>query len=319
MNAPVSSPGTPGHVVVLGSANVDLVAEVERRPSAGETLIGSDLQLYPGGKGANQAAAAARAGAKTLFLGCMGEDSHASFLRAQLKEAGVDVSGVRTVPRPTGTAMIMVTPDGENSIVVSQGANGALDVEMADAWELLWAAADLVVLNLEAPARTVEHVAARAGGLGVRVLINAAPAVPLLPSALSVCDPLIVNEHEATTMLGSSGVRSFAELAHELLHRGARSVVITLGGAGALIADQTGVETVPAYPVNVVDTTGAGDAFVGAVAAELARGVCLREAAQFATAMSALAVQAKGAQPSYLDRALVESFIASDRRMIAKA
>jgi ribokinase len=312
VNAKASSPGSPGHVVVLGSANADLVVEVERRPSAGETLIGSDLQLYPGGKGANQAAAAARAGAKTRFVGCMGEDSHATFLRARLEEAGVDVSGVRTVPRPTGTATIIVTPDGDNSIVVSPGANGAVDVEMADAMAPLWSAADVIVLNLEVPARTVEHVAARAAALGMRVLINAAPAVPLLPSALSVSDPLIVNEHEAATMLGSDGGRSFEELAHGLIQRGARSVVITLGGAGALIADLRGVETVPAYPVDVVDTTGAGDAFVGAVAAELARGVSLRESVQFATAMSALAVQTKGAQPSYVDRALVERFIASD-------
>lgn len=310
MTAAVTSPGSSGHVVVLGSANVDLVVEVERRPSAGETLIGSDLQLYPGGKGANQAAAAARAGAKTLFLGCMGEDSHATFLRERLEGAGVDVSRVRHVSRPTGTAMIVVTPDGENSIVVSPGANDAVDIEMADATAPLWGAADVIVLNLETPVRTVEYVAARAANLGVRVLINAAPAVPLLPSAVSVCDPLIVNEHEAAAMLGSSGGRSFEDLAHELIQRGARSVVITLGGAGALIADLTGTELVPAYPVDVVDTTGAGDAFVGAVAAELARGVCLREAVQFATAMSALAVRSKGAQPSYLDRALVENLMA---------
>jgi ribokinase len=246
-----------------------------------------------------------------MFLGCMGEDSHATFLCARMEEAGVDVSGVRTVPRPTGTAMILVTPEGENSIVVSPGANHAVDVEMADATTSLWAAADVIVLNLEAPARTVEHVAARAARLGVRVLINAAPAVPLCPSALSVCDPLIVNEHEAATMLGSNAGSSFEELAHGLIQRGARSVVITLGGAGALIADLTGTETVPAYSVDVVDTTGAGDAFVGAVATELSRGVCLREAVRFATAMAALAVQAKGAQSSYLDRAQVERFIAT--------
>lgn len=299
-----------GEVVVLGSANVDLVVEVDRRPSGGETLLGSDLHVYAGGKGANQAVAASRGGARTRFLGCMGDDDNAAFLRARLSAAGVDVSGVRTSARPTGTAMILLTPDGENSIVVSPGANSEVDVDMAQASAAVWQATDVLVANLEIPVATVAHVAPRAARTGVRVLLNAAPAVPLDATVLASCDPLIVNEYEARIVLDAAEGRSFEDLAADLVRRGARSVVITLGAAGAVVADAAGLELVPAYRVDVVDTTGAGDAFVGAVASELALGVGLRDAVRFATAMSALAVQEKGAQSSYRERGLVEEFMA---------
>ncbi len=302
-----------GTVVILGSANTDLVVEVDRRPEGGETLLGSDLHVFAGGKGANQAAAAARAGAQTRFLGCVGDDSNGAFLRARLGEAGVLLDDLRSGERSTGTALILLTPDGENSIVVSPGANSSVDLAMAESMVSVWSSASLLVLGLEIPASTVAYVAPAAADAGVRVLLNAAPAAQLDDRTIAVCDPLVVNEHEARIVLGADAgeADSFEELAARLLARGARSVVITLGACGALIADSDGTDVVPAYEVDVVDTTGAGDAFVGALACELARGVELRPAVRFATAMSAVAVQGKGAQSSYRDRSAVEAFMAA--------
>lgn len=210
--------------------------------------------------------------------------------------------------RPTGTALILVTPDGENSIV-SPGANHSLDIAAADAAATRWADADVLVLNLESPLDTVEHVAVTAAGSGVRVLLNAAPAHPLRADTLAVCDPLVVNEHEARILVADDGARSFEDLARVLLGRGVRSVVITLGADGALHGDAEGIETVPSHAVDVVDTTGAGDAFVGAMACELARGATVGDAVVFATAVAAVSVQTMGAQSSYPDRGEVERWL----------
>ncbi|WP_308116464.1 ribokinase [Microbacterium sp. EST19A] len=295
-------------MAVVGSANADLVVEVPRRPDGGETLLGSDLRLFAGGKGANQAASAARSGAEVQFHACVGADENAAIIRARLLEAGVDISGVTSVERPTGTALILVTPDGENSIVVSPGANHALDIAFAEAAAGDWSQADVLVLNLESPIETVEHVAAAAAERGVRVLLNAAPAQRLTAHTLSVCDPLVVNEHEARILLDDNGGSSFAELAQRLLDAGVVSVIITLGAAGALFGDRSGIETVSSHPVDVVDTTGAGDAFVGATACELAGGRSLRDAVEFATAVAAMSVQVMGAQSSYPDRRDVDAW-----------
>jgi len=307
-------------VVVVGSANADLVVEVPRRPAGGETLLGGDLRLLPGGKGANQAAAAARCGADTGFLACVGEDSNGAFLRGRLSDAGVDTSSLIEVDRPTGTAIILLTPDGENSIVVSPGANRELDVELAERHADAWIGAGVLVLSLEIPERTVLHVAARAAAGGTRVVLNAAPATRIAPETLRLCDPLVVNEHEALAALGDDvqdpdgfSTEDYARLATSLRAAGARSVVITLGAEGAIVADG-GAATpthVAAHRVRVTDTTGAGDAFVGAVACELSRGAGLVDAVRFATAVSAVSVQRIGAQTSYADRAEVEAFIAA--------
>ncbi len=296
-------------VAVLGSANADMVVHVSRRPLGGETLLGSDLHRHAGGKGANQAAAAARAGATTRFFACVGADSDAEFLRTRLINAGVNVDGMQTVDRPTGTALILLTPDGENSIVVSPGANHSLDVASAAASSPHWTAADVLVLNLETPLKTVEYAAAEAAARGVRVLLNAAPAQRLGVRTLTVCDPLVVNEHEARILLGDDGASSFDELAHRFLDAEVRSVVITLGAAGSLVAQSYGLESIPAHAVKAVDTTGAGDAFVGATACELARGSTLIDAVRFATAVSAISVQGPGAQASYPSRSDVDIFL----------
>ncbi|WP_432974055.1 ribokinase [Dactylosporangium sp. CA-233914] len=299
-------------VVVLGSANADLVVEVSRRPGGGETLTGSDLRVYPGGKGANQAAAAARAGATVRFLGCVGNDANATVLHESLSDAGVDLTGVRSVDRATGTAMILITPDGENSIVVSPGANHSLDPDLADEMADTWQGPNVLVMNLEIPLETVHHVVPKAAAARARIILNAAPAHALNAELLTHCDPLIVNEHEARIVLRESNPDvSYPDLAKRLLEAGARSVVITLGPEGSLVADSHGVQAVPAYRVQVLDTTGAGDAFVGATACELANGKTLIEAVRFATAMSALSVQSMGAQSSYPDRADVERLLDS--------
>lgn len=304
-------------VAVVGSANADLVVEVSRRPQGGETLLGGDLQLLPGGKGANQAAAAGRSGADVAMIACVGGDANGAYLRGQLSEAGVDTTHLVEADRPTGTAIILLTPDGENSIVVSPGANHALDIETVDRSADAWGTARVVVLSLEIPHETAFHVARRAAEAGVRVILNAAPATRIDPGVLALCDPLIVNEHEALEALGldegDPDAADYERLAGRLIAAGARSVVITLGGDGAVVADGDGVSRTPAYRVPVVDTTGAGDAFVGGVACELAAGAELGDAVRFATAVSAMSVQRVGAQSSYADRATVEEFIAEHR------
>lgn len=307
-------------VMVVGSANVDLVVEVPRRPGGGETLLGGDLRRLPGGKGANQAAAAARCGADAGIVACVGDDADGAFLRDRLSAVGVDTSTLIGVDGATGTAIILLTPDGENSIVVSPGANAALDIERAEQHAAAWTGSRVLVLSLEIPAATAFRVAARAAACGTRVVLNAAPATRIAPETLRLCDPLIVNEHEARAALGDDtthaaglAAEDYERLAGRLREAGARSVVITLGSAGAVVAGGR-AETptrVAAHRVPVIDTTGAGDAFVGAVACELARGVDLLEAVRFATAVSAVSVQRVGAQASYADRAEVEAFIAA--------
>lgn len=306
-----------GTVTVIGSANIDLVVEVDRRPGAGETIMGSDLQTHPGGKGANQAAAAARAGAPTRLVACVGDDPHGALQRTSLSDAGVDTGLVQISDRPTGTALILLTADGENSIVVSPGANADVSPAMVDGAVRSAGDDGVVVLSMEIPTAIVTYAAERAADAGIRVVLNAAPAHRLDEATLGRCDPLIVNEHEAQTVLGDGAAvdhdDDFDRLASALVARGARSVVVTLGAAGAAVAEEGGVYRVPAHRVDAIDTTGAGDAFVGAVACELARGASLHDAVTFATAMSAVAVQRMGAQSSYADRAEVEAFAAGGR------
>lgn len=297
-----------GEILVVGSANADLVVQVPRRPAGGETLLGGELQTYAGGKGANQAAAAGWAGGRVSFVGSVGHDGNGDFLSDRLVDAGVDIETLQRTERPSGTAVIFITPDGENSIVVSPGANADVSVEQVRSVDQCLATAKVVVISLEIPLETAIE-AARSGARGSgRVLFNAAPSVRLDTETLRCCDPLVVNEHEAQEVLGAESGMSFEQLAHGLREAGAKSVVITMGEQGALVLDDEGCSAVPAYEVKAVDTTGAGDAFVGALAVGLAEGASLREAAGFATAMSAIAVQRVGAQSSYAERAEVEAF-----------
>ncbi|KPC58798.1 ribokinase [Streptomyces chattanoogensis] len=288
-------------VLVVGSANADLTVRVERRPGAGETVLGTDLMESAGGKGANQAAAAARLGGRTALLARVGGDAFGELLLSAQRDAGTDVAPVIVDEAArTGTAMIIVSPDGDNSIVVSPGANAALTpADVAAAADVI-AASSVVSLQLEIPMESVRAAAAAAEDAGTRVVLNPSPApeAPLAPELLAVADPLVVNEHEARQLSGLADGKP-GEWAHALRDKGARSVVVTLGGEGALVLDASGVTEVAGVRVKAVDTTGAGDAFTGALATRLARGDALPDAARFAVRVGAAAVTKPGAQPSY--------------------
>lgn len=295
-------------VLVVGSANADLTVRVERRPGAGETVLGTDLVESAGGKGANQAAAAARIGGRTALLARVGGDAFGELLLSAQRAAGTDVTPVIVDDAArTGTAMIIVDPDGDNSIVVSPGANAALTPQdVAGAKEVI-ASSAVVSLQLEIPMESVRAAAAAAEQAGTRVVLNPSPApeAALAPELVAVADPLVVNEHEARLLSGRADGTP-AEWARALRDLGARSVVVTLGGDGALVLDTSGTSEVPGVRVKAVDTTGAGDAFTGALATRLARGDSLPEAARFAVRVGAAAVTKPGAQPSYPTRAELE-------------
>lgn len=293
---------TEGHdLVVVGSANADLVIGVRRRPAAGETVLGSDLATYPGGKGGNQAVAAARLGARTALLARVGDDAHGRLLLDTQRAAGVDTRPVLVGGAPTGVALITVDPSGDNSIVVSPGANARLTPADIEAAAPLLAAARVVSLQLEIPLETVA-AAVRAVGPDTRVVLNPSPPAPLPPDMLAACDPLVVNEHEARSLLDEDPAGAGDDptaWAAALLGRGSRSVVITLGPAGALAADPRDQTRVPGVPVEAVDTTGAGDAFTGALAWRLGTGDDLATAVRYAVRVGAAAVTRPGAQQSY--------------------
>lgn len=287
-------------VLVVGSANADLTVRVGRRPGAGETVLGTDLVESAGGKGANQAAAAARLGGRTALLARVGGDAYGELLLAAQRAAGTDVAPVIVDGTArTGTAMIIVGPDGDNSIVVSPGANAALTPHDVAAAKDVIAGSAVLSLQLEIPMETVRAAAASAADSGTRVVLNPSPAPEsLAPELLAAADPLVVNEHEARQLSGRAGGEP-GEWACALRDQGARSVVITLGGDGALVLDASGLSEIPGVRVEAVDTTGAGDAFTGALATRLARGDGLADAARFAVRVGAAAVTKPGAQPSY--------------------
>ncbi|WP_405919519.1 ribokinase [Streptomyces longwoodensis] len=287
-------------LLVVGSANADLVIGVERRPGAGETVLGSDLAVHPGGKGANQAVAAARLGARTALLARIGDDAYGRLLLESQRAAGVDTVGVLVGGAPTGVALITVDPSGDNSIVVSPGANARLAPRDVRAATSLFHTSRVVSAQLEIPLETVEEVV-RTLPPDTRFVLNPSPPRPLDTEVLAACDPLIVNEHEAKVLLGeaydvASGPEDWARL---LLAKGPRSVVVTLGARGALVASSEGVVRVGAVAVDAVDTTGAGDSFTAALAWRLGAGASLAEAAAYAARVGAVAVTRRGAQESF--------------------
>ncbi|MGW4288485.1 ribokinase [Streptomyces sp. NPDC004673] len=284
-------------LLVVGSANADLVVGVERRPGAGETVLGGDLAVHPGGKGANQAVAAARLGARTALLARVGDDGHGRLLLDSLRSAGVDTSAVLTGGAPTGVALITVDPSGDNSIVVSPGANARLTE--GDVRADVLGAARVVSAQLEIPLETVTAVV-RGLPEGTRFVLNPSPPRPLPADVLAACDPLVVNEHEARVLLGDAEPGDDpADWARRLLALGPRSVVVTLGAKGALVCDASGARAVPSVVVSAVDTTGAGDAFTAALAWRLGAGEELSVAAAYAARVGAAAVTRRGAQESY--------------------
>lgn len=288
-------------LLVLGSANADLVVEVGRRPAGGETVLGGDTVVLPGGKGANTAVAAARVGASVALVGAVGGDGYGSLLRESLESSGVDTALVKTSERPTGIAYITVTPDGENSIVVSPGANA--DVSKSDVDALSFEGASVLTCSLEVPLETVIHAIDAASRAGVRPVLNLSPVAELPAETLRQLNVLIVNEHEAAQLVGSDW--------RDLLKLGPTSAIVTLGSRGAAVVAQAGVVEVPSIEVDeVVDTTGAGDAFAGALSARLAEGDDIVQAAKYAVKVAALSVTKAGAQPSYPTAAEVSSLAA---------
>lgn len=290
-----------GTVVVVGGVNVDLLVQVPRRPRGGETAVASAYRRRCGGKGANQAAAAALAGASVIIVGTVGNDVDGQAQVADLRRCGVGVDLVAVSPaRPTGLAMITVTPDGENAIVVALGANELTTAEYVSSTVQRWHRPDVVVGQAELGAETLDAVAAAAGRCGSRLVINDAPVVKLARETLRLADPLVVNEHEAQALAdGDTSVAPRVLAAQLLKSAGARSVVITLGQQGAALATVEATSQVPAEPVSVVDTTGAGDTFVGSLAAYLAADLDLTTAVKQASVAAARCVTWVGArQPS---------------------
>ncbi|MFC9928789.1 ribokinase [Streptomyces sp. NPDC127190] len=297
-------------LLVVGSANADLVIDVERRPGPGETVLGGDLAVHPGGKGANQAVAAARLGAGTALLARVGDDGHGRLLLDSLRSAGVDTVGVLVGGAPTGVALITVDPSGDNSIVVSPGANSRLTPADVRAAGSLFHASRVVSAQLEIPLETVVEVV-RNLSPDSRFVLNPSPPRAVPAEVLAACDPLIVNEHEARVILGDAPAgEDPADWARLLLAKGPRSVVVTLGAEGALVCDGSGVTRVPSVTVDAVDTTGAGDAFTAALAWKLGAGATLAGAAAYAARVGAAAVTRRGAQESYPTAAEVEGLAA---------
>ncbi|MEU9506354.1 ribokinase [Micromonospora sp. NPDC048170] len=287
-------------VVVVGSANMDLVGTAPALPRPGETLLGTDFVMVPGGKGANQAIAAARAGASCAFLGAIGSDSFGVTLRARITAAGVDTGQLRTTYGMSGVALVMVNAEGENAILVSPGANasmtGPTESELAAVRE-----ADVLLAQLEIPVGTVTEAALVARAAGTRVVLNAAPAVPVPPELLAATDLLVVNETEAQALTGRGRDEPSALL--DLVPR----AVLTLGAEGAWYGDRDGTAVhVPAVKVDVVDSTAAGDAFTAALAVAWGEGRDVVDAVRWAAAAGAACARRLGASVALPSRAEID-------------
>jgi ribokinase len=296
-----------GTVCVIGSANMDLVVRAPRLPGPGETVAGGEFQTFPGGKGANQAVAAARMGARVSMVGRVGSDVYGADLRKILGREGVDLTALRTAAGvATGVALITVeTGSGENTIVVAGGANRRVSAEDVLGVAGLIRSADVLLVQLEVPVEAVHKAAEVAGDAGRRVVLNAAPAERLPSSLLSILDVLVVNQTEGAVVAGEGAPSEPEALARALLELGPGAAIVTLGAEGAVVAEASGVRRVPSVVVEAVDTVGAGDAFCGALAAMLAEGRSPAEAARVGCVAGALAASAHGAIPSLPTRQAV--------------
>jgi ribokinase len=304
--------GEPGRVAVVGSLNMDLVVRAARLPKPGETLAGQTFQQVPGGKGGNQAVAAARLGAHVSMIGCTGQDGNGAALRQGLAAENIDCSGVGTSPSSaTDVAMIIVDDASQNAIVIVAGSNAEVTPATIAAHEALLAAADIVVCQLETPPDTVRAALESARRLGKITLLNPAPAASELPADwFDLIDYLIPNELEAATLSGIEITTpdDARRAAGVLRGRGARNVIVTLGSQGvfALLDSEEG-RHFSAPAVKAIDTTAAGDTFIGGFAAELARGEAVADAIAFGQRAAAIAVTREGAQPSIPHRREVAS------------
>lgn len=301
-----------GAILVVGSLNMDLVVRAARHPAPGETVLGEAFQTFPGGKGANQAVAAARlATTPVRMIGRVGADAFGEALVTGLAADGVATTWVqRDAAAPTGVALITLDQAGQNTIVVAPGANARLTPEDVEAAAAAFEGVAVVVVQLEIPLATVARAITLAHARGARVLLNPAPAQPLPAAMLAAVDDLLPNQTELAQLTGEA---DYATAARQLLGAGVGRVVVTLGGEGVCLFDGEGRSALAAHPVTVVDTTAAGDAFTGAYAAALAEGRPAREALAWGNAAGALAVTRAGAQPALPTRREVEALLAGAR------
>ena len=303
-------------IVIVGSANIDLVTRVPRSPKPGESLIGHSFMTVTGGKGANQAVAAGRLGMQTTFIGCVGNDAFGAQQRESLAAAGVDVSHVKTHPtEPTGTAVILVADEGQNSIVVTPAANLGLMPEDLLANRAVFEQADVVLAQLEIPLETVMTAFTLARECGALALLDAGPARPIRPELIAMVDVVSPNETEAEALTGIhvDSPDSARAAAQRLLDMGAKHAVMKLGAQGSLYLGPMGDVFIPAFSVKAVDTTAAGDAFTAALALRWGTD-SVAETLRFANATGALAATVAGAQPSMPTLDAVEAFLAAHRQ-----
>ena len=287
-------------IVVLGSINMDLVARCDALPLRGQTLTAKSFTEIPGGKGANQAVAASRAGARVSMIGRIGSDAFADRLLTDLKDDRVDVKAVQTAEGPSGVAMITVADDGENQIVVVPGANGCVTPKDVDRYADLITDADVLLLQLEVPMECVVRAIEVARGGDTRVILDPAPAPDNFPSKLLEVDLICPNETEAASLTGApvETPDQIETAARRLYERGAKAVAITCGAHGTLLFDEKTVTHIEAFPTNAIDTTAAGDAFTGAVAVHWAETDLLVDAIRFGNAAGSIAASRAGAKPS---------------------
>ncbi|MDR6449298.1 ribokinase [Paraburkholderia terricola] len=307
----MASQQTRSRVTVVGSLNMDLVARAPRLPHPGETLAGRTFAQVAGGKGGNQAVAAARLGARVSMLGCVGADANGAQLRAGLEAEGIDCAALETGTQATGVALIVVDDASQNAIVIVAGSNGEVTPETIARHEAVLAAADVVICQLETPPATVRAALAAARRLGKTVILNPAPSTGPLPADwLPLIDYLIPNELEAATLTGLpvASPEDAARAAAALRAAGARNVLVTLGPRGVHATLDGGAATLYDAPrVAAVDTTAAGDTFIGGFAAQLAQGASVDAAIRFAQRAAALSVTRAGAQPSIPTRAELDA------------
>jgi ribokinase len=301
--------GGDAMITVFGSINVDLVTRVHKLPAPGETVPGSNYQLIPGGKGANQALAARRAGANVAMVGAVGSDAFADVALSELTAANVDLSVVARREGPTGVALITVDEHGENVIVLAPGANASVTADTLPRAAL--APGGTLLLQMEIPQTETLAAARMAREAGARVILSLAPYIALPAEDFAACDILVVNEHEAADLARHLQVAAHGAdaTASALARRLARIVIATLGPDGAIAATGNELIRVPALPVDALDTTGAGDTFCGVLAAQLDEGADMRTAMRFAAVAGSLACARHGAQPSFPTRAQIEAVV----------
>ncbi len=303
-------------IVVIGSSNTDMIIQLDRIPRPGETILGGEFSTAAGGKGANQAVGAARAGGKVTFVARVGRDMFGDQAVAGFERDGIVTDFVFRDPvAPSGVALIFVAKDGENSIAVAGGANSKLSPADVRKAKRAIAGASAVVMQLETPLKTVQAAAELAAKAGVLVILNPAPARTLPDALLKLVSILAPNETEAELLTGIKVTddATAAQAADKLLAKGVQAVILTLGARGAFVATKESKQLVPGFKVKAVDTTAAGDVFNGALAVALSEGRSLLEAARFASAAAAISVTRLGAQPSAPKRKEIEKLLKNGR------